>query len=454
MAYTDAFTDSSGTSLPSHDATWTNIGDSNLSITSNQAGPSAGGACSDLWDDTFATAHYAQAVHKSGNYAGPAIRMAASSDFFYCFASQGDNSYPGESIAGSLSDWDSGQASVSADDVVRIEVDPSTSTTIHYKVNGSTVQTYTGKNNLSGGQGGLAAYGDGAGYVDDWEAGDVSSGAVTINCAAGTLAVAGQQADAQPGAVSIGCAAGSATISGQSVTVDNVPPAVTINCASGSMTLNGEQADVQPGAVSIACGAGALTVSAQQADAQPGAVSIGCTVGSVTVSGQSASVSSPPPGIVITCTVGTLSLSGQQADAQPGDVNIGCTVGSVTISGQQVDAQPGAVGIACAAGSLTFAGQSVTISSPPPGLVVNCAAGSLAFSGQQVYVQPGAVSIACAVSELLFTDCAVSIQGCIYFGTATLSNSRVDVANVSDSLVEAAVLSDALVEDADMEFEP
>jgi len=181
MAYTDNFSGSNGDTLPTYSGNWSNIGDSDMEIQSNQASPSAGGACSDMYNaGTFAAAHYAQAKIVSGDYVGPAIRMASTSNFFYCFASTASNSFPGESIAGSLTDWDSGQATLNANDVARLEADPVTPTTIYYKVNVSTIQTYTGKNALSGGKAGVAAYGSGSGVLDDWEAGDVAVASASL----------------------------------------------------------------------------------------------------------------------------------------------------------------------------------------------------------------------------------------------------------------------------------
>lgn len=180
--YTDAFTGTVDTDLDVYDATWVNIGPGLDTIEIGAANnirhdvDTAGGAY--LYNQTFNSKHYAKLKITDGaGYIGPAIRMAAGPNFYYCFAANG-GVYNGECISSSLSDWDGGQAGIADNDICEIRVDDTVETTIPYVVNGSTVQTYTSKSSLSGGKAGVCNYGSG-GIADDWEGGDVGGGVAT-----------------------------------------------------------------------------------------------------------------------------------------------------------------------------------------------------------------------------------------------------------------------------------
>lgn len=176
MAYTEPFTYTNGLALEVANVIWVDvdaIADQTINTNRLEGSGSPGGY---YYNNTFASKHYAQAVYISGQYNGPAIRVAASSNYYYCFAGTG-NTFPGEDIAGSLTDWNAGEAALAANDVYGLFVDSATEGTVYYKVNGSTVRTFTGKTALTGGRGGVACYG--GGIIDTWEGGDVSAGGRT-----------------------------------------------------------------------------------------------------------------------------------------------------------------------------------------------------------------------------------------------------------------------------------
>ena len=272
MAYTDAFTGTNGTLLPAYNAVWVNIGDDSLQITSNTAGPSAGGFCSNLYNGTFADKHYAKATILSGNYIGPAIRMSSSQNYYYCFASLGDNSFIGEVIAGSATDWDSGQATVSASDVVEIGIDPTTSTTVLYKVNTVTIATYTGKSTLTGGKAGVAAYGSGSGYIDNFEAGDVGGGAVTVSLSTASLTAGGQalSINAPAPGVSITLGVAGITAGGQALSI-NAPSPITISLSTAAVDGGGEAITIGSDTL-ISMSNAAIEAQGQSLTLSPGAV--------------------------------------------------------------------------------------------------------------------------------------------------------------------------------------
>lgn len=189
---TDAFTDTDGTELSSHDSNWVkeSTGSSANVETRNNQAQTDGLEISSIstayyYNQTFAAAHYAKVTlitQGLGGAAGPGVRFQASAhSFFYCFFNEDGNVYNGEVVTGSYTDWDGGQSTVpGANDTYSLEVDGSTTTTIYYKVNGSTVATYTGKNALTAGFPGICyflTFGSGDGFrLDDWEGADVAGG--------------------------------------------------------------------------------------------------------------------------------------------------------------------------------------------------------------------------------------------------------------------------------------
>lgn len=180
MAYTDAFTDTNGTELSAHNSNWVDAGNSNnIEIQSNVATATVASSFHGYYyNQSFNSKHYAQGVcgGGGGSATGPGIRMAAGPDYYYCFHFPTSNVYNGEVDDGSPTDWDGGLTSPTNGSTLRLEVDSSTETTIYYKVNGSTTETYTSKSTLTGGRGGVVAYSENAitpTTIDDWEGGDI-----------------------------------------------------------------------------------------------------------------------------------------------------------------------------------------------------------------------------------------------------------------------------------------
>src|SRR3989344_5501323 len=173
--YTDSFTDTDATNLETHNSNWVLVDGSagDWKIYSNEArNINAADFSAYYYNQAFNSKHYSQLENAGSTNiaygAGPAIRVQAGANYFYCFIFD-SAVYNGEVINGSATDWDGGQAAPNESDVMRIEVDATTETTILYKVNGATIQTYTGKSNLSGGRAGVASYdaGNSANQVDN-----------------------------------------------------------------------------------------------------------------------------------------------------------------------------------------------------------------------------------------------------------------------------------------------
>src|SRR3990172_5209024 len=113
MAYTDTFTGTNGTELSAYNANWVDAGDGvNMQINNNTVETTGGAFHGYYYNQTFASKHYGKLTIKGGRFIGPAIRMAAGANYYYCFGSVSSNSYPGQVVAGSATDWDSGQAQV------------------------------------------------------------------------------------------------------------------------------------------------------------------------------------------------------------------------------------------------------------------------------------------------------------------------------------------------------
>jgi len=175
--YTDDFTGTANTDLDVYDSTWVDIGPNADTLEIDDIGTaverdtgSGGGGY--LYNQTFNSKHYAELEILSDGNIGPFIRAAAGGNFYYCFAGT-VGVFNGECVSGSFEDWDGGQSGISTNDVVALYVDATTETTILYKVNDSTIQTYTSKSSLSGGKPGIGLYD--SGWGDNWEGGDVGA---------------------------------------------------------------------------------------------------------------------------------------------------------------------------------------------------------------------------------------------------------------------------------------
>jgi hypothetical protein len=177
---TEAFTGVDHTSPPN--SNWTNKTNGIQIHTNGFAGVTTDVCNCAFWNaDAFNDKHYAKC--KTGaSGTGPSIRIAtgAANSFYYLFSFDADKNYAGECVTGTPTDWDSGQTHTHAGDVIELHVDGTTATTIHYKVAGSIIATYTLKSALSGGAAGVGAWGGGTiSMGDDWEGGNVGGGPVS-----------------------------------------------------------------------------------------------------------------------------------------------------------------------------------------------------------------------------------------------------------------------------------
>lgn len=109
------------------------------------------------------------------------------------------------------------------------------------------------------------------------QAADIQPGTVTVATSIGTLAIASQTANV----VSVGEATIRTTLSpmgipgrAYSFEAKTLSGAVTVNAAVGTLALAGQSADAVPGAATITAGSGALSLSGQTADVQAGGVTI------------------------------------------------------------------------------------------------------------------------------------------------------------------------------------
>lgn len=182
MAYTDTFTNTNGTYLESHNANWVSVTGGNDYDIQGNGTRCVNSQSAYYYNQTFASAHYSKATRGTGVEGGPYVRVQSGAhSAYYCLYGAGDAKvYNGEVVSGSYSDWDSGVSGHSSGNVVELSIDSSTTTTVYYKVNGSTVATYTSKSALTGGRPGIGSYNgeSAASCWDNWEGGDVGVGAV------------------------------------------------------------------------------------------------------------------------------------------------------------------------------------------------------------------------------------------------------------------------------------
>jgi hypothetical protein len=180
MAFTDSFTNANGTDLVVHNAKWIrrSQADEVLEIQSNAVSniPFEEIGAAYYYNETFNSKHYSKCKYLSNLTVGPAIRVDEGVwpnwSCYYCFPD--DKIYNGEMINDTGTDWDSGLTLPDVNSIIELTVDATTEGTVHYKDDGTTVATYTGKTALTGGRAGLSKYGNITGAaIDDWEGGDV-----------------------------------------------------------------------------------------------------------------------------------------------------------------------------------------------------------------------------------------------------------------------------------------
>ena len=156
-------------------------------IQSNQARASASGTIGADWytSETFDANQYAEATVKaitSGVYIGVAVRCSGTDNAgnltgYLFYSDSADGCYIDKIVSGSFVASIAGAGTAFAvNDVIRLEINGSALTA---KVNGATRLTAT-DTAISSGRPGIAAYSTGASAIDDWTAGNVSSGSATI----------------------------------------------------------------------------------------------------------------------------------------------------------------------------------------------------------------------------------------------------------------------------------
>jgi hypothetical protein len=174
---TDAFTNTDGVALSTHNANWTYDGGS-FAISSNTAIPSTAGFDFARWTgDTFAADQYSQGVAGAllgSNHMGLAVRMNTSgglNSYFAIWTSGGTTLR--KNVAGNVNTLATVATNPSAGDVMRIEV---SGTSVVLKKNGVAFLGPVTDSNIATGTPGLAGYGASSPTnLDDWEAGNLGS---------------------------------------------------------------------------------------------------------------------------------------------------------------------------------------------------------------------------------------------------------------------------------------
>lgn len=179
---TDAFTDTNGTALTTHSASWTeNV--AGFDIQSNALASNGASDTMAHWNaDTFNDDQYAQIVEATtsatGSFLGPAVRVATSAHTgYYCV---------GQYAAST--DWETGKFVGGTWTAINSNLTgPSNGTTVAAKISGTsfTVEfdgtpqaSYAFTDSaISSGSGGVCGYGTSASRImDTWEAGNLGGG--------------------------------------------------------------------------------------------------------------------------------------------------------------------------------------------------------------------------------------------------------------------------------------
>lgn len=192
-----------------------------------------------------------------------------------------------------------------------------------------------------------------------WVVVPAAAAPVTINCALGTLVLAGQASTiSATGTATISAALGTLTLAGQAATISATGTA-TVSAALGTMVLAGQ----------------AATVSAT------GTATISAALGTLTLAGQAATVS---VGLQVNAALGTLTLAGQAASVSAtGTATVAANTGALVLAGQSAAiSATGTATVAANTGTLVFAGlqASITFPSAPTVTVV---LGLLSLAGLQ-----------------------------------------------------------------------
>ncbi len=181
----DAFTAANGTNLTTYSANWT-VNSGSFAINTNAliGGTSILDNLAHWNADVFANDQYAQVVAaavSSGNYGGPAVRLAASAATGYFFQSDSaDGLYLYKIVAGSETQLGSTGSAIAANDLLRLEIN---GTTLTPKKNGSLIATPGAQTDsaIASGSAGVNIYNDSTTFrLDSWEGGNLGSAAASL----------------------------------------------------------------------------------------------------------------------------------------------------------------------------------------------------------------------------------------------------------------------------------
>lgn len=246
----DAFTDTNGTALATHNSNWVvNFGAFAINTNSAYANSASAISMAHWQGSSFANDQYAQATVAaigSAGSIGVAVRCASGTTATgYVFYSDMYLSYLFKYVAGSFTQIGSTGQAFAAGDVIRLEV---IGTTLRPLINGSLWnQGEKTDSSISSGYAGIGGYGNSTtSRIDDWSGGDIST-AISVNVSdAATIAETVGAAMALPGV----SAADSATLADvPTVQVQAATPR-TVNITTDSAAI-GETITVQPLGVAV-----------------------------------------------------------------------------------------------------------------------------------------------------------------------------------------------------------
>jgi len=180
---TDAFTDTNGVTLPTHNANWV-MNNGAFQIQSNTLQTnSAGAEIAGHWTgDTFADNQYAKLTLASASAAGvigPAVRCAAGATATYYGVYSGTVGGAGltqffKNVAGTWTQFGSNIFGAAVNDIYMIDANGTTLTA--YK-NGSSIATTT-DSAITSGSAGVTGFDSNTTRGDDWEAGNLAAAVV------------------------------------------------------------------------------------------------------------------------------------------------------------------------------------------------------------------------------------------------------------------------------------
>lgn len=323
---TDAFTTASDQALTAYSSNWTyNQGTFTvLAATDDVKSITSQTETAAHWNaDSFNNDQYSQGTKRgmTGNCIGVAVRCHASSATWYGFYTDGLDSWLYKNNGATWTQLSTSGTDVADGDTLRIEA---SGTTLTARLNGSTsgAPAAQSDSSIASGYAGICGYDNSTPRIDDWEGGNLSTGA-TVNLGTITLAGSVPAGDAIPGAVTKTLA--TLTLAGSVPASDAVPGAVTGILSTLTLASSIPAASAIPGAVSLVLAALSLAGSIPAAIISTPGGSINITLTTISLAGSIpiASASSPAPGANV--TLSSLSLAGSvpaAAGVNPGAVSV------------------------------------------------------------------------------------------------------------------------------------